>query len=311
MSRKTGYVFDDLFLRHTLGAEHPEAPVRLEAINLLLETTGLLHGLSPVTPTISDEIALQNIRRIHSGDHISSVKQAGFTWKAALQAVKGVIQAADGIMEGRLDNAFCGVRPPGHHSHNNGAHYDGRNQGEGFCFFNNVAIAARYIQSHKGMENILIIDWDYHHGNGTEWSFYSDPTVFFFSTHILWGYPGSGFPDHKGEGKGEGYTLNIPLPDGAGDREILAVWNEQFIPYMEHIGFSPDFILVSAGFDSREEDYLGTFQITDEGFSQLTAIALGLAEKYCRGRLLSVLEGGYNPKGLASAVHAHLKALLG
>ena len=174
-----------------------------------------------------------------------------------------------------------------------------------------MAIAARHIQSHKGMDNILIIDWDYHHGNGTEWSFYSDPSVFFFSTHILWGYPGTGFPDHKGEGKGDGYTLNIPLPDGAGDKEIINAWNEQFIPYLEHIKFTPDFILISAGFDSREEDYLGTFRITDEGFSRLTETALELADRYCGGRLLSVLEGGYNPAGLASAVHAHLEVLSG
>jgi acetoin utilization deacetylase AcuC-like enzyme len=247
---------------------------------------------------------------IHSKNHINSIKSTSTVYVPAFLAVKGVLNAVKAVMEGDVQNAFCAVRPPGHHAHNNGLHYDGFNQGEGFCFFNNVAIAARYAQHDKNINNILILDWDYHHGNGTEWSFYEDNRVFYFSTHNLYTYPGTGHPDRFGTGNGYGYNLNEPLSPYAGDQEIISAWENKLLPKLDELKFKPDFVFISAGFDSRENDYLGSFKITDSGYKKLTEIALTITEKHGNGRLVSVLEGGYNPEGTANAVEAHLEVLV-
>jgi len=311
MKHSTGYVFDPLFIKHTLGFGHPESPERLIALEKEMEQSGLYSMVVPLTIGISDSEGWKAVGEIHSEKHIESVSDTGQTGKIAFHAVKGVLQAVDDIVSGNVDNSFCAVRPPGHHSHNNGAHYDGRCQGEGFCFFNNAAVAARYAQKKHNLDHVLIIDWDFHHGNGTEWAFYSDPSVFFFSTHTLWGYPGTGFPNRSGEDGGDGYNLNVPLPDGAGDIDIISAWTDSLIPAMEAADFSPDFIIISAGFDSREQDLLGSFRITDKGYTRLTRMAMDIADTHCNGRILSVLEGGYNPIGLAKAVTSHVSALLG
>lgn len=311
MKKKTGYVYDPGYLEHSLAPGHPESSERLKAIQAELKQSGLSRELDHLKIRVGGETANAALRSVHSAGHIQSVMDTGKTGSIALLAVRGVLQGVDELFGGTIDNAFCAVRPPGHHSHNNGAHFDGRIQGEGFCFFNNAAAAARYAQQHHGAEKVLIIDWDYHHGNGTEWSFYSDPSVFFFSTHILYGYPGTGSPDKHGEGPGKGYNLNAPLPSGAEDADIIGAWKENLFPALEKSGFSPDFVIISAGFDSRENDYLGTFNITDDGFKELTGMAMGIAETHCGGKLLSVLEGGYNPQGLAKVVAAHLETLLG
>jgi acetoin utilization deacetylase AcuC-like enzyme len=195
-------------------------------------------------------------------------------------------------MEGEIKNAFCAIRPPGHHAHDNTAHYDGRGQGEGFCFFNNVAIAARYAQKVYNCKNILILDWDYHHG------------------HALYAYPGTGSEDKHGTGDGLGYNLNVPFHGYADDSDIIDAWNNKLMPKLDELQFKPDFVFISAGFDSREDDLLGTFSFSDSCFSELTKIAMGIADTHCQGRLISTLEGGYNPEGQAQAVCAHVEALL-
>lgn len=177
----------------------------------------------------------------------------------------------------------------------------------GFCLFNNIAVAARYAQHRHGAERVAIADWDVHHGNGTQDIFYKDPSVFFFSTHQYPWYPGTGASSESGEGAGKGFTLNCPLPAGSGRAEILGAFRDQFGPRMED--FRPDLVLISAGFDSRNGDPLGRFLLTDADFSDLTSFMLEIADKYAAGRLVSVLEGGYDLNGLSRAVSAHVHSL--
>jgi acetoin utilization deacetylase AcuC-like enzyme len=214
-------------------------------------------------------------------------------------AVSGVLTAIDRVMEGSLLNAFCAVRPPGHHAESNRA--------MGFCLFNNVAIGARYLQKRHGLKRIFILDWDVHHGNGTQHSFYDDPTVFYFSTHQYPFYPGTGSEAERGAGEGEGTTLNCPLPSGSGDREMLSIFEKELASSV--MSFSPDFILLSAGFDAHRDDPLASLQVTDGGFREMTRIVKSLAQTACQGRVVSSLEGGYNLAALARSVGVHLEIL--
>jgi len=178
---KTGYVFDDIFMEHVLEASHPESPQRLAAIKKLMQEKGLINKVTRIGLSEDKQIIYRAIKSIHSDSHIASVSECAVTGKVAFSAVSGTIAAVDAVMQGRVNNSFCAIRPPGHHAHNNTAHNDGKCQGEGFCFYNNIAIAARYAQNQYECKKILIVDWDYHHGNGTEWAFYNDPDIFFFS----------------------------------------------------------------------------------------------------------------------------------
>jgi acetoin utilization deacetylase AcuC-like enzyme len=216
-----------------------------------------------------------------------------------LRAAGGVLNAVDAVFDGRARNAFCAVRPPGHHA--NAA------RGMGFCLFNNIAIAARYAQQRYGIARALIVDWDVHHGNGTQDLFYTDPSVFFFSTHQWPLYPGTGRSDETGAGPGEGTTLNFPFPAGSGRNQVLGAVLTALVPAMRN--FRPDLVLISAGFDSRAGDLLGQFTLTDEDFADLTDAVMEIAEEYAGGRLISVLEGGYNLSGLASAAASHVAML--
>ncbi|MGD9201102.1 MAG: histone deacetylase [Chitinispirillia bacterium] len=310
MNSKTGYVFQEEYVRHELSYGHPESPERLKAVKKKMRETGLDKDVHFIDPLDDKEEVLEALSLVHSQEHTHSVLEHNTTGDIAFLAAAGVLGAVKKVMDGMLTNAFCAVRPPGHHAHNNGIHCDGRYQGEGFCFFNNAAIGARYAQKKYGCKSVLILDWDYHHGNGTEWAFYSDPSVFFFSTHILFGYPGTGYPDKTGSKTGSGYNLNIPLPPYAEDSHIINAWEKELIPALKKLNFKPDLIIISAGFDSREGDILGNFRITDKGFSKLTEIAMELAQTHCSGKLVSVLEGGYNPEGLANGVFYHIKTLL-
>jgi acetoin utilization deacetylase AcuC-like enzyme len=195
---------------------------------------------------------------------------------------------------------FVLLAPPGHHAMNTG-------QEEGFCYYNHIAIAARYAQQVYKLKKILIIDWDYHHGNGTEWAFYSDPSVLFFSTHDMNNYPGTGSPARTGEGDGVGFNINVHLKCGATDDDIIKAFKDNLLPAADD--FKPDLILISAGFDSRQDDLLGCHKITDKGFTQLTHIVKSIAANHCDGKIVSLLEGGYNIEGNASAVVAHVEAL--
>jgi acetoin utilization deacetylase AcuC-like enzyme len=221
------------------------------------------------------------------------------SYDAALRAAGGVLAGVDAVMAGTCRNAFCAVRPPGHHAT--------PDRGMGFCIFNNVAIAARYLQRRHGLKRILIADWDVHHGNGTQETFYRDPTVFFFSTHQWPLYPGTGAASERGVGDGMGYTMNVPVAAGSGRQEIVGAFRERLAPAMTR--FRPEFVLVSAGFDSRMGDPLGGLLLTDDDFAELTEILMEIAGVFAQGRLVAVLEGGYSLDGLALACEAHVRAL--
>jgi acetoin utilization deacetylase AcuC-like enzyme len=217
----------------------------------------------------------------------------------ALEAAGGVMNAVDAVLERRAKNAFCAVRPPGHHA--------SAVRGMGFCVFNNIAVAARYAQRKHGIGNILIADWDVHHGNGTQDIFYNDGSVFFFSTHQSPWYPGTGARDETGEGPGRGTTLNCPLPAGSGRTDIVGAFREPLVRAMDD--FKPELVLISAGFDSRLGDPLGQFRLTDEDFADLTRMLMDIADEHADGRMVSVLEGGYSLDGLAAGVSAHVTTL--
>jgi acetoin utilization deacetylase AcuC-like enzyme len=221
--------------------------------------------------------------------------------RVAELAVAGVLGAVKAVVDGRVRNAFCATRPPGHHANNTGRE-------EGFCFYNNAAIAAKYAQEALGLKKVIIIDWDYHHGNGTQNAFYNDGSVLFFSTHNWQDFPGTGNPSMKGEGDGYGLNINVHLDCGAKDRDMLTAWDQQFLTPASR--FEPDLVLISAGFDSRMDDLLGCFEMTDDAFKRMTQMAMDLANTFCDGRLVSILEGGYNVDGQARAVVAHVSTLL-
>lgn len=299
----TGLVYDPRYLDHVLplrrGETHPERPLRLIRMMDVFRERGLDQEVTNLS-LASDP--LPSIRRHHTPDHVESVRAIEVSGRVAELAVAGALGAVDAVVEGRVKNAFCASRPPGHHANNTGAE-------EGFCFYSNAAIAARYAQRVHGLERVLIIDWDYHHGNATQNAFYDDPSVLFFSTHDWQAYPGTGDPSLAGEGAGEGFNINVHLPCGARDRDILRAWDEQFLPAAD--AFQPDLVIVSAGFDSRRDDLLGCFELTDDAFRRMTRMAMELADVHGGGRLVSLLEGGYNVDGNALAAAAHVETLLG
>jgi acetoin utilization deacetylase AcuC-like enzyme len=314
MGRGTALLIDPVFKLHDTGPGHPERPERYDALTRAFDRAGLIESLQPVPtrPATEDEIALchtrpyidtvkrdiaAGARELSTGDTTISPK----SWEVALDAAGGVMNAIDTVFAKKAANAFCAVRPPGHHAR--------PNQGMGFCVFNNIAIAARYAQRTHGVDRVLIADWDVHHGNGTQDAFYSDGSVFFFSTHQSPWYPGTGDPNETGEGRGWGCTLNCPFPAGAGREEVLGVFQERLLLAADQ--FKPDLVLISAGFDSRFGDPLGRFTLSDRDFADLTQVMLEIADKHAGGRLVSVLEGGYDLAGLASAATAHVRALAG
>jgi acetoin utilization deacetylase AcuC-like enzyme len=309
----TSLVEDDIYLRHDTGDLAWENTRRLAAIHGGLEKNGVLGDLQPLTPqkALPEWISLAHAKEyveIVKRDAESGAKElsTGHTllskdsYEVALWAAGGVLAACDAVVEGKTRNAFCAVRPPGHHAT--------RDKGMGFCIFNNAAVAARYLQKKHGVGKVLIVDWDVHHGNGTQDIFYEDSTVFYFSTHQWPWYPFTGREDEIGEGSGRGTTLNAPLPAGSGDRDLTAAFENKLLPAA--LKFRPEFVLISAGFDSRNEDPLGRFRVTDEGFRKLTRIMLHVARECAEGRLVSMLEGGYSMAGLSTAVPAHVEVLL-
>jgi acetoin utilization deacetylase AcuC-like enzyme len=222
------------------------------------------------------------------------------TLDAAYLAVGGALAAADAIMQGDIDQAFCAVRPPGHHAEVDRA--------MGFCFFNTIAIAARYLQQQHGLQKIMIVDWDVHHGNGTQQAFYDDPTVLFFSTHQYPFYPGTGRATETGEGQGKGLTINVPLSGGQGDEEYLEIFQKVLVPAAEK--FQPECIMISAGFDAHRDDPLANMALTEQGYADMTNIVSSIAKNFAGGRIVSCLEGGYHLKALAGSVDCHLQVLL-
>ena len=305
----TAFLADPIAKEHDPGPGHPEQPARWDAAIKGLGNRPLTHT-EPRSATI-DELALCHTRPyiatahrdVDSGAHSLSTGDTDInrrSFDVALRAAGTCLNAVDLVMEGKANNAFCIVRPPGHHA--------SAARGMGFCLFNNIAIAARYAQRKHGVERVAIADWDVHHGNGTQDIFYADGSVFFFSTHQSPWYPGTGDARETGEGAGKGCTLNCPFPAGAGKDEILGVFHDRFAARMDE--FKPDLLLISAGFDSRRGDPLGGFLLTDGDFSELTTVMRGIADKHAHGRLISILEGGYNLAGLTQAVYAHAHSLL-
>ena len=313
--KKTGFLFDKRFLQHRTGPYHPEVPERLEVIYRGLEQRGLLSQLTLIPAQPAEE---RWIGAVHSIEHIRRFEEACLmgkseldhpdnqiceeTFETALLAVGGILEAARRVMERELDNAFCAVRPPGHHAEVDRA--------LGFCFFNNVAIAARYLQAEWGVRRIGIIDFDVHHGNGTQHIFERDPTVFYYSIHEhpTFSYPGTGREFEKGLEAGYGYTLNSPVLPGYGDEEYRNSIEKDLLPAFDR--FQPEVILVSAGFDAHEDDDMSNINLSTSGYSWIMNRVMGLAERSAQGRLISILEGGYSLTRLPELTCDHMEILL-
>lgn len=312
----TGLVIHPDYLKHDAGRGHPESPERLKAIDAHLHKTGLMDQLAAVAVAHTDEADLapwidaahaagyrDALHRIVPAQGISYLDAdtgvSPGSWPAALAAVGGTLSAVDQVMSGQVTNAFCAVRPPGHHAESR--------RGMGFCLFNNAAIAARYLQRHHAIGRVAIIDWDVHHGNGTQEIFYEDPTVLYVSTHQYPLYPGTGSEAETGRGAGKGYTLNCPMPEGRDDDDYATVFVKTVIPVLK--SFGPEFVIISAGFDAHRDDPLAGMNVTEAGFGELTRLVRECADEACGGRIVSCLEGGYNLPALARSVEAHLLAL--
>jgi acetoin utilization deacetylase AcuC-like enzyme len=314
--RRLAFVYHPDYLLHAAPFEHPESPERLVAIMTHLESTRLLEKMVRITPDYADDA---DILAVHDRNYLHRLEtacrrgdmtlDAGDTYLnrhsyvTALLSAGGAIAGAKAVAEGSADRAFCAIRPPGHHA--------GRDVGMGFCLINNIAVAAKYLQARHGVGKVLIVDWDVHHGNGTQNLFLEDPSVFFFSIHEhpTFLYPGTGRRWEIGKGKGEGTTLNVPMAPGSGDDEYRAAFEQQLAPAVER--FRPEVILVSAGFDAHGDDPLADIRLTAEGYGTMTRIVSGLADRFCGGKVVSLLEGGYEASSLTSCIEFHLRELLG
>ena len=309
---KTQVFYDPAMLRHEPPNDHPESPKRLDAVMTAvhqLERQGRVSIMTP-RPATEDDLLL-----VHSPDYLKKVRteiasgrpvlSTGDTdispgsLAAALAAAGTVVSAVNAVIAGVTPTAFCAVRPPGHHA--------SQARGMGFCVFNNIAIGARHARRRHGVERVLIVDWDVHHGNGTQEVFWNDGSLLFFDVHQHPWYPGTGSSDEQGEGRGRGLIVNNPLPAGSGRTAIFKVFREGLVPAVER--FKPELVMISAGFDSRAGDPLGRFTLTDQDFADLTDVVSAIARLHAGGRIVSVLEGGYALDGLSRAVASHLERL--
>lgn len=328
-----GFCTSTRFLDHLTGPHHPERPDRLRAIFAAVRDAGMVRSPNPlgdedvrfgihiekpphlveIEPRAAtlEEVMLAHplryIERVKTRSQSGGVLDQGDTvvshgsYEVALLAVGAGLTCVDAVMSGEVKRAFAAVRPPGHHAEPNAA--------MGFCLFSNAAIAARYAQQQHGLKRIGIVDFDVHHGNGTQVVFLADPTVLFASVHedphVL--YPNSGYDWEIGAGEGKGHTLNVPMPPGAGDAEYVKAMSEHVMPKLEH--FRPELLLISAGFDAHRDDPLADIGLTEEGFFHITRLLVEVANRHCHGRIVSVLEGGYNLRALGKSVVQHLLAL--
>ncbi|NIM01948.1 MAG: histone deacetylase [Acidobacteria bacterium] len=312
-SRPVGLVLDPLFEDHETGPGHPEHPGRLRRVREALTGSGLTEGCRRVEPR---RAADRDLERAHHRDYIAAVERACRAGERQLdsmdtsicpesseiarQAAGALSQLTDLVATGELARGFAAVRPPGHHAEANLA--------MGFCLFNNVVVAARRLQAEHGIERVFILDWDVHHGNGTQHILEDDPSVFYASLHQWPLYPGTGAANERGVGAGEGATLNCPLPPGADSEAFLGAIRETILPAARE--FDPGFVLVSAGFDAHVADPLASLRVETEAYGEATDLLLGLADECCGGKFASVLEGGYDLDALAATTRLHLERLL-
>jgi acetoin utilization deacetylase AcuC-like enzyme len=314
--RRTGFVTSSDYLAHRTRAGHVENPGRLRTLLRAVGKHGLRSSLVYLEPYVPDLGFLEGIHRaeylerfrksVRNGEKVFSTRDCSIcpaSFDVALLAAGGVMAAVDAVLNGRVENVFCAVRPPGHHA--------GRDSTMGFCFINNVAVGAVYARAVYGVERIFILDWDVHHGNGTQEIFEGDPLTYYCSIHEhpTFCFPGTGRKTERGTGAGCGFTLNLPLKPHTGDEELMKTFEEEVVPEIER--FEPGLIMVSAGFDAHERDPIADLDLTEKAFAYMTRRMCELADRYCEGRIVSVLEGGYDGSSLASSAVAHLKALQG
>ncbi len=307
------FLYDELFSKHVTGEFHPENPKRLNSIYNKLKSSGIFENVIKLK---SEKINYESLKSVHDPLYIEKVEEEcrkGYSLLStgdtnicrssndvALHAAGGVLKTLDNIFNSKINRGFCSVRPPGHHA--------SADIGMGFCLYNNIALAAEHAKLKYNVEKIMIIDWDVHHGNGTQDIFYNDNSVLFVSTHQHPLYPGTGSSEEKGAGSGKGFTINIPMKKGTGNDDIISAFNEIIMPAAKR--FKPELTLISAGFDSRKDDPLGGFLIDDDGFRELTRKVIEISEYSGSGKILSILEGGYNYEGLSNAVFSHIDELI-
>lgn len=312
-SSSTGFVFDQRFLLHTAGFMHPESPKRLSATMKILEKNPWFNTLYHIPAQMAEESSLL---QVHSKEYIERMREAcSGGWKfldtpdvgicedsydIARLAAGSVLSLGDAIMQKQIQNGFALIRPPGHHAE--------EKQAMGFCLFNNIAILAKHLQQKHGIGKVLILDWDAHHGNGTQHTFAEDPSVFYMSLHQYPFYPGTGAWHEQGIGRGKGTTLNCPMPAGAGDKEFEFAFVEKILPAVEN--FKPEIVLISAGFDAHKADPLASLNLSTEFYGWMTDRMKEVAEKHSQNRLISILEGGYNLDFLPDSIAIHLEKLL-
>ena len=310
----TGFVFDEAFLSHRTGAGHPECAQRLSATMAHLNTLPWYDELEHLDALPAQQ---EFIETSHSAAYLARARQTCVGGSAfldsmdtavseesfdiALKAAGAAMALADGVINGEIGNGFALVRPPGHHAEHE--------QAMGFCILNNVAILARYVQARHGLDKVMILDWDVHHGNGTQHTFEEDPSVLFVSTHQYPFYPGTGAWSETGIGRGRGATVNCPMRAGSGDGDYEAAFMEKILPAIDN--FKPEFMIISAGFDAHRDDPLGEVNLSAGFYGWMTARVMEMADKHAGGRIVSVLEGGYNLAMLPLCIEEHLKALSG
>ncbi len=307
-----GIIYHPDYLKHDTGYGHPERPQRLESIVKHLMGTPLWTKIAHLRPSPA---SLEWIYAVHPEQYVEMIRKRCLSgekildqgdthvcpesYDVALLAAGAALLGVDEILSGKNHAIFCAVRPPGHHAETATA--------MGFCLFNNVAIAARYAQKKYGIERVAILDWDVHHGNGTQEIFYEDDSVFYISLHQYPFYPGTGAADERGEGKGEGFTLNCPMKAGSTEKEYLDAFQRAILPALHRC--RPQLLIISAGFDAHKDDPLAQIKLTEDSFAKMTTLVMEIASKYCNDRIVSVLEGGYNLEALARSVEKHVHEL--
>ncbi|MCB1879699.1 MAG: histone deacetylase [Gammaproteobacteria bacterium] len=310
----TGLLYDPIYLDHNTGFGHPERSERLSAALEYIKQQPFFEEIVPVLPRSAEPEWVQQIHTSRymaraetacrrNSSHLDSLDVAISTrsFDVALQAAGGALELGDRVVSGALDNAFGLIRPPGHHAE--------QDMALGFCLFNNIAILARYLQKQHGLQKVLILDWDVHHGNGTQHTFEEDPSVFYVSLHQYPYYPGTGAVAETGKGRGRGATLNCPMPAGADDNDYQSAFTDRILPAVN--AFGPEIVLISAGFDAHAADPLAQINLSTECYSWMSERMMEVADQHADGKLIALLEGGYDLKALAHSAAAHLRVLAG